>query len=169
MKINAQELQFCRIPIKAAETRLERDWGASGELFHSLLKTEFSRFFPGKIFVVQNQNIGLFYSLCLTTYYALKLHKVINSLKVITLNEIIEEGFKPNVNESSKSIKVLAIIDFGPECDYYQSKKFIIQTFLKEWLDSGKSLILLGNGEITNIKFDTWFISLLKDRVVLKG
>lgn len=169
MKINAQELKFCRIPTNTAETRLERDWGPSGEMFHSLLKSEFSKFFPGKIFVVNNQNVGLFYSLCLTTYYALKLHKIINSLKVVTLNEIVEQGFRPNTDESSKSLKVLGIIDFGPECEFYASKKFVIQAFIKEWLDSGKSLILLGNGEITNIKFDAWFKSLLTDRVVLKG
>ncbi len=129
--------------------------------------------FPGKVYVIETDDVELYQKTFLTLAMLLTSIKRIDYCKMISVNDIISNKYNiPSIGvreELGKNyvLGVMDIFDSSQEAIQYVTR---IQNFFSTWLAEGRSLVLMTDKNpklvIEGSHYYKWFQSVLKSNII---
>ena len=152
------------------------DYGSEGEKVRVFLRQFMGNpdiLFPGKVYVVQTEEVELYQKALFLIAQILNKVNRIDYCKIISINDIVSGEYNINsitIREELGKNHVLGVMDMfdaAKENIEYVSR---IQNFFSKWLTEGKSLVLLTDKnprlEIEASPYYKWFQSVLKSNLI---
>ena len=169
-KLTSKELKYIGVPLEYSGKDLS-DYGEKGKLYKKYLQKDLKEtLFPGKVLKVADYD--MFNMITLTLAQKIISKGYINPVRIIQAYDIREflgnkiDSIVTNEQEGLGQHRLIAVQDFDSSTDDFEEYKGMFQSFLRKWLISGRSVLILSEKKFLESNYDNWFKNLLKNKSV---